>query len=149
MTTLHHVGLTVRDLEASIRFYCAILDCTIRERSQSSGIAVQTLTGVADAHIVTADLQLREGAILELIQYLTPRGIPLAQRRHQPGHTHVGFLVEDVDAVYERLTEHGAVPTSRPVTVNEPGSAWDGTRAIYACDPDGRTVECLELPIRS
>jgi catechol 2,3-dioxygenase-like lactoylglutathione lyase family enzyme len=148
MTTLHHVGLTVTDLEESIAFYCAILGCAIRERSEGSGVEVETLTGVSDAHMVTADLELRNGAILELIQYLTPPGVPLVQQRNQPGHTHIGFLVEAVDAVYERLIAHGAVPTSRPVTIVEPGSAWDGVRAIYACDPDGRTVEFLEMPVR-
>jgi catechol 2,3-dioxygenase-like lactoylglutathione lyase family enzyme len=149
VTLLHHVGLTVGDLEASIDFYCAVLGCTVGERSQSSGPEVETLTGVADARIVTADLELTDGGILELIQYLTPSAIPLAQRRNQAGHTHIAFLVDDVDAAYERLIEHGVVPTSRPVTVVEPGSAWDGVRAFYTCDPDGRTVECLTLPARS
>lgn len=146
---LHHIGLTVSDLDVSIEFYRAIVGCTVRERSESSGVEVETLTGVSDAHIVTADLQLPDGEILELIQYVTPLGVPLGQLRNQPGHTHLGFQVADVDAVYDRLTELGAVPTSRPVTINEPGSAWDGIRAIYACDPDGRTVECLELPVEA
>jgi glyoxalase/bleomycin resistance protein/dioxygenase superfamily protein len=91
---------------------------------------------------------LGSGGILELIQYLAPRTGILSQHRHQPGHTHIGFLVEDVDGVYERLTAHGSTPSSRPVAINEAGSAWDGVRALYACDPDGRTVECLELPGR-
>ncbi len=148
MTRLHHVGLAVSDLEISIEFYCAVLGCVIRERSQSDGPEIETLTGVAGARILTADLELESGEVLELIQYLVPKTGILAQLRHQPGHTHIGFVVDDVDAVYDRLTAHGSVPSSRPVTINEPGSAWDGVRAIYACDPDGRTVECLELPDR-
>jgi catechol 2,3-dioxygenase-like lactoylglutathione lyase family enzyme len=103
---------------------------------------------VAGACIRTADLVLESGEILELIQYLTPKAGTLAQQRQEAGHTHVGFLVPDVDAVYERLLARGSRPTSRPVEINEPGSAWDGVRAIYACDPDGRTIECLELPSR-
>lgn len=146
MTELHHVGLTVSDLEESIGFYCAVLGCVIRERSESSGSEIETLTGVAGARIRTADLDLGSGPILELIQYLAPTAGALTQQRHQPGHTHVGFRVDDVDAAYDRLTAHGSAPSSRPVAINEPGSAWDGIRALYACDPDGRTVECLELP---
>lgn len=145
MTKLHHVGLTVSDLEGSIEFYCAVLGCVVRERSQSDGPDIETLTGVADARILTADLELQNGAILELIQYLTPGAERLVQHRHQPGHTHIGFLVDDVDAAYDRLTAQGSTPSSRPVVINEPGSAWDGVRALYAYDPDGRTVECLEM----
>jgi catechol 2,3-dioxygenase-like lactoylglutathione lyase family enzyme len=146
MTRLHHVGLTVSDLDVSIEFYCAVLGCTIRERSESGGTEVEALTGIAGARIRTADLEMESGAILELIQYLAPRAGTLAQLRYQPGHTHIGFQVEDIDAVYDRLTARGSIPSSRPVAINEAGSAWDGVRAIYACDPDGRTVECLELP---
>ncbi len=148
MTRLHHVGLTVSDLEVSIEFYCAVLGCILRERSESGGSDLEALTGVANARMLTADLELETGDIVELIQYLFPKGGVLTQQRYQPGHTHIGFLVDDVDAAYERLTAHGSTPSSRPVTINEPGSPWDGVRAIYACDPDGRTVECLELPSR-
>jgi catechol 2,3-dioxygenase-like lactoylglutathione lyase family enzyme len=146
VTKLHHVGLAVSDLEVSIEFYRAVLGCVLRERSESDGSDIEALTGVANAHMLTADLELKSGDILELIQYLVPKGGILTQQRYQPGHTHIGFLVDDVDAAYERLMAHGSTPSSRPVRINEPGSPWDGVRAIYACDPDGRTVECLELP---
>jgi catechol 2,3-dioxygenase-like lactoylglutathione lyase family enzyme len=146
MTRLHHVGLTVSDLETSIAFYCAVLGGAIRERSEGGGPEIEALTGVPGAHLLTADLELADGELLELIQYLTPKASVLAQQRQQPGHTHIGFQVDDVDAAYERLKAHGSVPSSRPVVINEPGSAWDGVRAIYACDPDGRTVELLEMP---
>jgi glyoxylase I family protein len=146
VTRLHHVGLTVSDLEVSIDFYCAVLGCVIREKSESRGPDIEGLTGVVGAHLVTADLELERGESLELIQYLAPKAGILTQHRHQPGHTHIGFLVADVDAVYERLRAHGSTPTSRPIVISEPGSAWDGVRAIYTCDPDGRTIECLEIP---
>jgi catechol 2,3-dioxygenase-like lactoylglutathione lyase family enzyme len=143
---LHHVGLTVAHLDASIAFYQALLGCRVRERSQNSGEEIAAMTGVAGASIVTADLELPDGGVLELVQYVTPVGAALVQERHQPGHTHLGFVVPDVEAACARLEALGIAPTSRPLTIVEPGSAWDHTRAFYACDPDGRTIECLELP---
>ena len=74
VTRLHHVGLTVSDLEVSIEFYCAVLGCILRERSESGGSDLEALTGVAGAHMLTADLELETGDILELIQYLAPEG---------------------------------------------------------------------------
>jgi hypothetical protein len=53
--------------------------------------------------------------------------------------------VDDADAAYERLVASGVMPTSRPVRISEPGSGWDGARVFYACDPDGRTIECVEM----
>jgi catechol 2,3-dioxygenase-like lactoylglutathione lyase family enzyme len=143
---LHHVGLAVGDLEHSIAFYQALLGCRIRERSRNSGLEIEQLTGVAGADIMTADLELPDGALLELIQYVSPKGARLLQDRHQPGHTHLGFVIDNVDAARERLATLGAHQISGPLTIVEPGSAWDGARVLYACDPDGRTIECLEAP---
>jgi catechol 2,3-dioxygenase-like lactoylglutathione lyase family enzyme len=146
MTSLHHVGLTVSDLDASIAFYSALLGCRLRERSENSGPEIETMTGVSGARIATADLEIPGGGLLELVQYISPAGTRLAQERHQPGHTHLGFVVDDVDAAHAHLSALGVAATSSPQVIVEPGSAWHGIRALYACDPDGRTIECLELP---
>ena len=145
MSRLHHIGLAVADLERSIAFYQAILGATIRERSANSGDDVAEVTGLPGARIVAADLGLPGGGWLELVQYVAPPAERLEQERNQPGHTHIGFLVDDADAAYERLVANGAVPTSRPVRIAEPGSVWDGVRVLYVCDPDGRTIECVEM----
>jgi glyoxylase I family protein len=148
MTGLHHVGLTVSDLDASVAFYQALLDCRLLERSHGSGPELETLTGIAGVQVQTADLAIPGGGIIELVQYLAPAGNQLAQERYQPGHTHVAFVVERIEAAHERLTALGFPPAAPPVTIAEPGSAWDGTRVMYALDPDGRTIECLEHPPR-
>jgi catechol 2,3-dioxygenase-like lactoylglutathione lyase family enzyme len=147
--SVHHIGLTVLDLERSIAFYEAVLGATVRERSENSGGEVALVTGLAGARIIAADLDLPGGGQLELVQYVAPLAGRLEQQRHQPGHTHIGFLVDDADAAYDRLVARGAVPTSRPVRIVEPGSAWDGVRVLYVCDPDGRTIECVEMRARS
>jgi catechol 2,3-dioxygenase-like lactoylglutathione lyase family enzyme len=145
VTHLHHVGLTVGDLEASIDFYCALLDAVVKERSTSSGPEIETLTGLPGASLLTADLELRDGAIVELIQYVSPPAAKLVQRRNQPGHTHVGFAVDDIDAIHARLAARDSSPPARPIVINEPGSAWHGARVMYVDDPDGRTVELVSV----
>ena len=142
---LHHVGLTVSDLDVAIAFYQAALGCRVKERSQSAGPELEMLTGVPSASVLTADLDVPGGGWLELIQYAEPRGAPSMQERSAPGHTHIAFVVDDVDAAHARLVALGAAPTSKPVQIVEPGSVWDGARALYACDPDGRTIECVQL----
>lgn len=146
MMSLHHVGLTVRDLRASVEFYCAVVGCRIRAQTDPvSGEDVRLLTGVADAEVAIADLDVPGGGQLELLQYLSPRAEPLRQARPQPGHTHLAFLTDDVEAIHRRLLERGAPVTSAPVTLTDPGSEWDGAQAFYATDPDGRTIEFVSL----
>lgn len=149
MSSLDHVGLTVGDLDRSIRFYCTVLKCAVRERAVIKGAEVETLTGVPGAVIHTADLALPRGGMLELLQYLGPDRTVLAQRRFDAGHSHVAFTVDDVDAARLRALSAGAVNCSLPVTLDEPGSSWDQVRVCYALDPDGRTIEFVQRPAPS
>jgi catechol 2,3-dioxygenase-like lactoylglutathione lyase family enzyme len=145
MMALHHVGITVRDLRASIEFYCKFLRCKLRSESAGTGDDLKTLTGYRDAHVAIADLDLPDGGALELLQYLAPQAAPLNQERSQPGHTHIAFVTSDVDEIYRRFVEHGIPATSPPVTIEDPGTVWDGARAFYATDPDGRTIEFVTM----
>jgi catechol 2,3-dioxygenase-like lactoylglutathione lyase family enzyme len=145
MMALHHVGLTVRDLRASIEFYCRFAGCKVRAESQSDGEDLKVLTGYPDARVAVADLDLPNGGSLELIQYLAPQSTPLNQERSQAGHTHIAFHAGDVDAVYRLFVRHGVTPTSAPVEIVDPGSEWNGARAFYATDPDGRTIEFVTM----
>ncbi len=144
MSSLDHVGLSVQDLERSVRFYCSVLDCIVRERAVITGPEVLSLTGVRGAVIHTADLALPDGGMLELLQYLGPACTTLVQHRFEAGHTHIAFTVGDVEATRARALSAGALDCSVPVTLNEPGSSWDRARVCYALDPDGRTIEFVE-----
>ncbi len=144
MSSLDHVGLTVQDLDRSVQFYCTVLDCVVRERAVITGPEVESLTGVSGAVIHTADLTLSDGGMLELLQYVGPARMVLAQRRSEAGHSHIAFSVDDVDATRMRALNAGALDCSVAVKLNEPGSSWDQARVCYALDPDGRTIEFVE-----
>jgi catechol 2,3-dioxygenase-like lactoylglutathione lyase family enzyme len=149
MSGIDHAGLTVGDLDRSIRFYGSVLGCIVQERSVIGGAEVETLTGVAGAVIHTADLKLPSGDMLELLHYVIPDRQVLVQRRFDAGHSHIAFTVGDVDATRLRALSAGALDCSLPVTLQEPGSSWDGVRVCYAIDPDGRTIEFVERPVRN
>lgn len=145
MSSLDHVGLTVKDLDRSIQFYCAVLDCVVQERAVINGAEVETLTGIPGAVIHTADLKLPRGGMLELLQYVGSTQT-LVQRRFDAGHSHIAFGVDNVEAARSRALSAGALNCSLPVTLNEPGSSWDRARVCYVLDPDGRTIEFVERP---
>ena len=73
---LDHVSVTSGDLERSLAFYCDLLGLTLRARGDGLRRDELEITGVADASARWADLELPHGQVLELIEYLAPRGTP-------------------------------------------------------------------------
>jgi diaminopimelate decarboxylase len=139
---LDHVAVTSGDLDASLGFYRDLLGLELRARGADRGGEFD-ITGIADASVRWADLRLAHGQVLELIEYVDPRGRPIRPSPNDPGATHISLRVADVDAVYERLREAGAVVVGEPVTITTPGG-WEGARVFYSSDPDGVSVELIQ-----
>jgi catechol 2,3-dioxygenase-like lactoylglutathione lyase family enzyme len=143
---LHHVGLTVSDLEQSIRFYRDLLGLGVRERDEIAGGPIESITGVAGGRVRIADLDFGGGSTLELTQYLAPPGGAVHPRPVDAGHVHVGIEVDDIEAVYARLMTAGVVTRSKPTALVDAGPFWSGAKVVHALDPDGVTVELVEMP---
>jgi len=140
-----HVSVTTSDLDASIAFYAGHLGMTVLDEGESEGRALDELLGIEDVRIRFADLDLGEGRVLELIQFVRPKGTRVSKDQWDPGATHIGLRVRDIDSLHDRLRDGGVRVISRPVRLMEEG-AWDGARVLYAVDPDGTWVELVQRP---
>ena len=143
---LDHVSLTCADLDRSLAFYSRLLGIPLRDRGEARGGEVSEITGLADAHIRWADLDLGGGQVLELIQYLRPAAGGLAKRFSDPGAGHISLEVASAVEAHRALCDAGIEVRSGPVELAEPGP-WLGSRCFYALDPDGATVELIERPV--
>lgn len=141
---IDHVSVTSGDLDRSLRFYVDLLGLRVRARGEAKGGDFE-LTGLAEPEVRWADLELEAGSVLELIEYLAPAGTPVRPEPNDPGATHISLRVIDADAVFARLRDAGATVRSEPQTIESDG-AWNGSRAFYAIDPDGVTIELIQRP---
>ena len=144
---MNHTGFVVSDMERSLEFYQDLLGLK-QERNQTlEGEFISELVGYPDArlHIVylgTGDLRHS----VELIQYLNPAGTPAAMpERHQVGASHLGVIVDDLDAFYAELSSRGVRFVSPPAI--RPGAVYPmASKGCYMQDPDGNWLELLERP---
>jgi diaminopimelate decarboxylase len=143
---IDHVSVTVADVAGSLAFYVDLVGLAVRDRGEAEGGEFD-ITGIADAKVRWADLELADGRVLELIEYVEPRGTPVRPAANDPGSTHISLRVADADAAYRRLQAAGVACRSEPVTIESPG-AWEGSRAFYATDPDGVAIELIEKAAR-
>lgn len=140
MRRIHHLGITVADLDRSLAFYRDLLG--LRVLDLSDGEQVGSIIGVQGATARIADLDAGGGQLLELLDYepappAPPRGPDAA------GTVHVSFEVADLEAALGRLARAG-FPTMGEPTRLAGGGIWQDCVIAYLRDPDGVIVELIE-----
>jgi catechol 2,3-dioxygenase-like lactoylglutathione lyase family enzyme len=140
---VHHTCITVSDLGRSLAFYRDVLglELVMTEESERSGDDRSDALGVPKAKVKLAIL--RAGAArLELIEYVTAQGRPYDRNNNDIGTMHIAFQVDNIDATYRRLLDHGVRFTAPPATI--PGGPMAGWRWTYFFDPDGVSLEIIQ-----
>jgi catechol 2,3-dioxygenase-like lactoylglutathione lyase family enzyme len=145
LTGLHHVGITVADLEAAIGFYHGTLG--LEFAAEPSPVfddpALGPAVGVPGAALRQVSLALGS-TILELLEYSRPPSpvdAPLPQ--NALGAQHVGFHVTDIHAAKAELEARGVRFFSDVNTVDE--GVLAGWRWVYFADPEGNALELVEV----
>ena len=148
MRTMHHVGLGVRDLEASVAFYHDVLGLpfVVAPTGWFEGEHLQRALGVdGPASLRIAIFQVADGETwLELLEYRQPpspsvRALP----QNAVGAAHVAFLTDDIRARMAELQAKGVAFNSDVNVVDDgPLAGW---RWVYFRDPDDHTLELVEV----
>ena len=110
-----HTGITVSNLERSLAFWRDVLGFELSHTAHQKGELAEEITGVEGAEIKLAVLKTPGGHKIELLEYLAPADRKRANLRPcDVGSVHVALLVEDLDAVLERLLpQAGKQPANR------------------------------------
>lgn len=141
VTGLHHASLTVADLDRSLHFYRDLLGVPVREQVDAAAETFSAVSGEAAGQVRIADLDLGDGRVLELIE----RGDTGAPPDH--AGSHIAFQVDDIVATHRRLVKAGVKARSKPQPLGpEAGRHWAGCIVVYLTDPDGATVELVQVP---
>ncbi len=145
---LHHVGFTVPSLDRSIPFYTRLLgvEPTARVLLDDQEF-VGRCVGYPGVKIEAAFFPLPGGAVLELLQYHNPAPGTVDMETYNTGNAHLGLLTDDIHADVERLRGH--VELRHPEPVEIPSGPFKGGWGLYLRDPDGITIEFLQLPAAS
>jgi len=134
---IEHIGLSVSDLDRSVAFYRDILGLeVVRILEPSPDSPLEKVVGLPGCRARIAHMQSEKG-MLELFEYITPRGkpIPIDHRQADNGFIHMGFTSTDARSDYRVLRENGVKFLSDPVEFR-PG-VW----IFYFYGPDGEVCE--------
>ena len=143
-----HTGITVSNLELSLVFWRDVLGFELSHRPHQTGELASEITGVAGAEISIAVLK-GYGHKIELLEYLAPdnRKRQFDLRPCDLGHMHVAFTVDDLDSILNTIAISGWKAAGQPQTITAGPNT--GKRVVYVRDPDGTTIEFMEMPKRA
>ena len=146
VTGCEHIGIQVRDVERSIRFYEQHFGFRPVLRVSRSEPYVQKVVGYhPDVTLEIAELEIPGTEVrLEIIEYRGVDGTPVDPATANPGTAHFSLFVDDLDAMYERMTAGGVDFVSEVQTST--AGYLKGGKVVYLKDPDGIRVELVQLP---
>jgi catechol 2,3-dioxygenase-like lactoylglutathione lyase family enzyme len=141
-----HTGITVSNLEHSLEFWQNVLGFEFSHRAHQTSEMASEVTGVPGAEIKLAVVKAPGGHKIELLEYLAPpdRKQHVDLRPCDVGSVHVALTVDNLNSVLRRIAAYGWKGAGKPQTLIAGPNA--GKRVVYVRDPDGTTIEFMELP---
>ncbi|WP_342545481.1 VOC family protein [Lysinibacillus sp. FSL K6-4013] len=139
-----HSGITVKDLDLSLKFYIDILKLKLRSRQLANHEYTKKIVDVPRLTAIDiAFLELPDGNILELLEYQGIERYSASARPCDFGAGHICLQVSDLDQLYNELSTHGVLFRSKEVVEITHG-VNKGAKAMYIYDPDGYIIELME-----
>lgn len=148
---VHHIGVSVPDLDKAREFYLDILGAVeeVEPLSWADNPFIDRIVGLEGS--AARQFFCRLGNVqIEVFEYSAPRQAPLAPDRgvNEYGYTHFAIQVEDLEAVHERIVAAGlpvhAPPDMSSITVDADGTKH-GYSGTYCRDFFGNVFEILEI----
>jgi glyoxylase I family protein len=144
VSSIGHTGITVSDLDRSIRFYRDVLGLPVSEPVRCTGEMFEKVTGVHGAEIDVSFVRA-PGHVIELLCYRKPEGrVRSSLRSCDPGFWHLALKVSDIDRVVAAVGRAAFEPLSAVQRVGD--GPLKGLKVVYVRDPDGVVLELLEEP---
>jgi len=143
-----HTGITVSNLERALVFWRDVLGFEFSHSAHQTGERPEQITGVKGADLKLAVLKTPTGHKIELLEYFAPddRKKNFDLRPCDLGHVHIALIVDNLDAVLQRIAVSGWKEAGEPQTLTRGPNA--GKRVVYVRDPDGTTIEFMQMPTR-
>ena len=144
ITNAHHTSFSVIDMQESLAFYRDLLGFElVNERPAVTDAYFREIVGIPDAVVYAVLLRIPgTDHMLELLEYLHPRGIAQNLSPNNPGSSHIAYIVDDLLAMVPVLVEAGVEFISEPVALDAGPSS--GGWALYMKDPNGIVVELFQ-----
>lgn len=146
-TGLHHVGVTVANLETALAFWERFLGRPARWSTVLDHPYLGRIVGYPGVSIRAAFVDLPDGVVVELLDYHQVKDrLANPEGTANPGNVHFCLRVEDAGAAWKHALSCGARPVNPDGPVEVEDGPNKGARVAYLRIHDGVTLEVYEPP---
>ena len=136
-----HVGISVRNLNESVKFYTEILGMEEDIRVSHKGETISQVVAVENTEVDVCYVTKGQHR-LELIEYKNKDKDKLNfTYKHQddPGLVHIAFIVDDIEKIYQKIKDFGYEFNSPPMVTRE-----NGPKIAFFRGPDNVIIELYQ-----
>jgi catechol 2,3-dioxygenase-like lactoylglutathione lyase family enzyme len=135
-----HVGITVSDFNAAVRFYWEVFGCPLVGVSDTPSERVRAFFGVdgPQPSCKIGWIRVPGGGVLEIFAF-EPKLLPTDVQWNRVGLTHISFNVRNLPRWYEYLVSRGVE------CVSTPERSPRGHSFFFVKDFDGNLIELMDL----
>jgi len=148
VTGFFHAGVTVRDMDAALRFYRDGLGLELLSRSRADApeswrIWALEAGGTAEVAFLRVP---GTRALIELFAFSGIERHTVSARPCDPAFGHFCLFTDDAEGLRARAIAAGGGARSEVQTIA--AGPLGGSKVVYVLDPDGYSVELIERPPR-
>ena len=142
-----HVGITVTNIENSIKFYRDILGLTLKGQALMEGKETDALFAMNNCKVKIAYLNGSDNIIsppIELLEFVNNETIKDKPQLNKISISEICFRVDNIEKVYKHLIDNNVEYLSEPQEFVFTAYGFSKSKALYFKDPDGIILELME-----
>ncbi len=144
---IYHVGLTVSDMDRSIRFYRDVLGLQFQGEILMEGPSTEAMFQRKNCKARVAYLNGSDKSGMppvELIQFVDTTVHPQRADLFTTSVSELCFYTEDIEKMYQYLQEQQVECLSAPQSFDFTAGGFGKSKAFYFRDPDGIVLEMMQ-----
>ena len=139
---VRHIGISVTNMEKSLKFYRDLLGFKIEREMDESGSHLDNMLSLKNVNVKTIKMSIdgKGGTLVELLQFFSHAKKPEDSEITRIGTSHFALTVNNLDEIYEKFKKEGIKFNSSPQT------SPDGYAKVAFClDPDNTLIELVQV----